>query len=139
MEKPTAKLPRGMRNNNPLNIELGDQWQGLRTEQTDGRFCQFTSLEYGYRAALIIIRNYLKKRFVTVAQIINRWAPPTENATTKYVDFVCRRAQLSPGTIIKWQNKNEVCRLVWAMAQYECGCEQSFGRVENAYAMANRS
>lgn len=134
--------PRGMRNNNPLNIELGDHWQGMRPEQTDPRFCQFQSLEYGYRAAFIIIRNYLRKRppVNTVAAIIRRWAPAKENNCTAYIDFVCKHGFfLSPNEVIRWQDKNAVCRLVYAMARYECGCDQSFGRIENAYAMANRS
>ena len=45
-------LPRGIRNNNPLNIRrtAKDQWQGLRAQQTDSAFCQFERLEYGWRA-----------------------------------------------------------------------------------------
>ena len=41
-------LPRGIRNNNPLNIRrtAKDQWKGLRAQQTDASFCQFDSLEY---------------------------------------------------------------------------------------------
>ena len=41
-------LPRGIRNNNPLNIRrtAKDQWQGLRAQQTDASFCQFESLDY---------------------------------------------------------------------------------------------
>ena len=38
-------LPRGIRNNNPLNIRrtAKDQWKGLRAQQTDASFCQFDS------------------------------------------------------------------------------------------------
>ena len=48
-------LPRGIRNNNPLNIRrtAKDQWKGLRAQQTDASFCQFESLEYGWRAMAI--------------------------------------------------------------------------------------
>lgn len=55
-------LPRGIRNNNPLNIRrtAKDQWQGLRAQQTDANFCQFESLEYGWRAAFYLLtRTYL--------------------------------------------------------------------------------
>ena len=39
-------LPRGIRNNNPLNIRRSkDQWQGLRAQQTDASFCQFETNE----------------------------------------------------------------------------------------------
>ena len=36
-------LPRGIRNNNPLNIRrtAKDQWKGLRAKQTDASFCQY--------------------------------------------------------------------------------------------------
>ena len=48
-------LPRGIRNNNPLNIRRSkDQWQGLRAQQTDASFCQFETLEYGWRTATYI-------------------------------------------------------------------------------------
>ena len=53
-------LPRGIRNNNPLNIRRSkDQWQGLRKEQTDPSFCQFENLAYGWRAAFrLLTRTY---------------------------------------------------------------------------------
>ena len=53
-------LPRGIRNNNPLNIRRSkDQWQGMRREQTDPSFCQFENLAYGWRAAFkLLTRTY---------------------------------------------------------------------------------
>ena len=51
-------LPRGLRNNNPLNIRRSkDQWQGLRAQQTDASFCQFESLEYGWNLTETYIQN----------------------------------------------------------------------------------
>ena len=53
-------LPRGIRNNNPLNIRRSkDQWQGMKKEQTDGAFCQFENLAYGWRASFMLLtRTY---------------------------------------------------------------------------------
>ena len=49
-------IPRGLRNNNPLNIRhSASRWQGARVEQTDKAFVQFTSLAMGYRAAWRIL------------------------------------------------------------------------------------
>ena len=68
--------PRGIRNNNPLNIELGDQWQGLAASQTDGRFAQFQAPEYGFRAAAKVLNTYQNKHGLTTPrQMISRWAP----------------------------------------------------------------
>lgn len=131
-------IPRGVRNNNPLNIRHGSPWQGLRTEQTDKEFCQFVSLEYGFRAAFKVIFTYLSKfpRIDTVEKIINRWAPPSENNTEEYILSVCKFGYLNRQDIIRKQDKNRVCRLVWAMARVECGQQFSFGRIENAYELA---
>lgn len=74
----TKQTPRGLRNNNPLNIRRNKiQWQGLADEQTDREFCVFRSLEYGIRAAFLVLRTYITKyRLTSVAQVIGRWAPP---------------------------------------------------------------
>ena len=84
-------LPRGIRNNNPLNIRKGkDQWKGLRAQQTDASFCQFERLEYGWRAAFYLLTRtyYHKYRLFTIRAIISRWAPPNENLTATYIENV---------------------------------------------------
>ena len=86
-------MTRGIRNNNPLNIRrvAGTKWKGQRTEQTDKSFVQFESLEWGIRAAFCILDTYRRKyQDVCVEDIINRWAPPSENATSEYIRTVCR-------------------------------------------------
>ena len=73
-------LPRGIRNNNPLNIRRSkDQWQGLKREQTDSQFCQFEDLVYGWRAAFkLLTRTYYHTyRLYTIRAIVNKWAPQT--------------------------------------------------------------
>lgn len=86
---------RGIRNMNPGNIRLGESWLGLRMKQTDPDFCQFTSMIYGCRALLKLLRTYVEKRgCTTIRKVVERWAPPSENNTTNYVLSVaaaCRR------------------------------------------------
>lgn len=84
---------RGMRNNNPLNIRRGaNKWLGevdsIRGVR-DADFCQFSSLAYGYRAAIRIFFTYQSKyRCKTIREIITRWAPPIENNTRAYINRV---------------------------------------------------
>ena len=86
--------PRGLRNNNPLNIKhSASRWQGARLEQTDQTFVQFTSMAMGYRAAWRILESYWqhfhkKQMPFTPRNIIHRWAPPTENDTKAYIRTV---------------------------------------------------
>lgn len=94
-------LPRGLRNNNPLNIRhSASRWQGVRAEQTDKAFVQFTSITMGYRAAWRILETYYKhfeaqhKPF-TPRNIIYRWAPPNENDSEAYLRRVCQLTNLA--------------------------------------------
>lgn len=137
------KLTRGMRNNNPLNIEKGNSWQGERNTQSDRRFEEFISLEYGLRAGFLILKKYLARPpkgygLETLTQIINRWAPRSENNTSSYVEFVSARSQVSKTERLKWTDKNKLCRIVQAMCIIESNADISFGRIENAYALANQ-
>ena len=95
------KLPRGLRNNNPLNIRhSASRWQGARVEQTDKAFVQFKSMKMGYRAAWRILETYFKhfeaqhKPF-TPRNIIYRWAPPNENDSEAYLRRVCQLTNLA--------------------------------------------
>lgn len=96
------RLPLGIRNNNPGNIEWGSPWEGLvpRGEATlpDGkRFCQFKDAPSGIRAIVRTLITYADKRVAadgsaidTVWEVIARWAPPSENNTPAYVSQVAR-------------------------------------------------
>ena len=90
------KEPRGIRNNNPLNIRhSADRWQGARGEQKDKSFVQFKSMAYGYRAAWKTLQSYYNRfchqsKPYTVRNIITRWVPPKENDTEAYIRTVLR-------------------------------------------------
>ena len=92
-------LPRGIRNNNPLNIRKSkDKWKGLSITQNDPSFCQFETLEYGWRAALYLLTRtyYHKYRLYTIRAIISKWAPPMENKTDAYIANVSRLTGIAP-------------------------------------------
>ena len=91
--------PRGIRNSNQLNIRRSkEQWQGLKKEQTDGAFCQFEDLVYGWRAAFkLLTRTYYHTyRLYTIRAIVNKWAPPNENNSKAYVKNVSRLTGIHP-------------------------------------------
>lgn len=119
--------PRGIRNNNPLNIRKGNNWKGERQNQTDKSFEEFVSMEYGIRAGFVLLRNYITgysgktTPFDTVRKIVKRWAPPSENATQKYIDFVAKDMNVSPDMKISFKDKKTMVSLVYAMIFVECG------------------
>lgn len=79
--------------NNPLNIRYSEknQWLGQIGERHG--FCVFSEEKYGWRAGFILLKNYYKKGFRTISQIIHRFAPASENPTSSYVSFVCGKMQ----------------------------------------------
>ena len=92
-------LPRGIRNNNPLNIRRSkNQWQGMKKVQSDTQFCQFETLDWGWRAAFkLLTRTYYHQyRLYTIRTIISRWAPPNENNTRVYIENVSRLTGIAP-------------------------------------------
>ena len=130
-------LPRGLRNNNPLNIRIGSTWIGEREHPTDNEFEQFVSLAYGVRAAFIILRRYIRRyKLNTVRLIVERWAPRTENETEKYIQFVCKDAELMPCTTIQYEDEETMCKLVGAMAFVECGQRIEVSEIIKGYSLA---
>lgn len=85
-------LPRGIRNNNPGNIRLTQtRWQGQKDVQGDTSFVEFTAPLWGLRALMrVLLTYYFRHGLDTVESIVNRWAPPHENATDHYVYSVAR-------------------------------------------------
>jgi hypothetical protein len=75
MNRYNKSQPRGIRNNNPLNIrKSGTAWQGK--VGNDGEFEIFDSAHNGIRAAARNLRTYANSHGLrTIAGIISRWAP----------------------------------------------------------------
>ena len=120
------KLPLGIRNNNPLNIRRGkSHWQGETPQPPLGGapFCKFESVEWGLRAAFILLRTYRNKyKAVCIRDIITRWAPPSENDTEKYIQNVCLWTGFGG---LQRLTEEDWPKLVQAMARQECGINLS--------------
>lgn len=133
-----AQLSRGLRNNNPLNIRKSAcKWQGKINPSTDRSFEQFSSIVYGLRAAFIIIQTYVRKHHaVTVAAVIYRWAPVSENNTENYIKNVCSLTNFHRSAPICLTNSSFMCRLVSAMARMECGAILPYDIIKKAYDLS---
>ena len=118
--------PRGIRNNNPLNIrKSSDRWQGLSTLQEDKEFFKFYSMEYGWRAAFVILcRTYYGKyKLRTIRDIVSRWAPANENNTAAYIRYVSDYTGIGPDRVLASPQERPTDWLLigYAMAVVENG------------------
>lgn len=130
------KIPRGIRNKNPLNIRKGSIWRGLASEQ-DNEFCTFINMEWGVRAAVKILRSYARRGIHTVSDIIQTWAPPIENNTNKYIQVVCSRTGFLPTHTINVYDENEVVALLLAMSFVEVATVLDERIFRKGYNLAN--
>lgn len=113
-------LPRGIRNNNPLNIKhSASNWVGMSPEQTDPTFVQFQSAEYGIRAAAKILQGYQTKYALrSVAEIIGRWSATDQGP---YIAHVSAAMGVSPNDPISLANPLTMQRMITAMIAFENG------------------
>lgn len=135
--KANSKQPRGIRNNNPLNIRIGNTWLGEVPNPSDSDFEQFVSVVYGLRAAFCILRRYIRRYHRdTIAKIISAWAPSNENNTALYISKVAKRVGIDPDATIRYEDTDTMFSLVQAMAMQECGQRVSVDDLEKAYKIA---
>lgn len=116
---------RGIKNNNPGNIvKSNTSWQGkVPLEQnTDKRFEQFISMEYGIRALMKNVITWVNRGENTIEKLIHKWAPTFENNTKKYIEKVSKDVSLSPKEIIPL-NEKMLIALAISIAQMENGTE----------------
>ena len=137
-------MTRGIRNNNPLNIRrvAGQRWKGeilpsIQGGDGGGSFVRFESIEYGIRAAFVLLRTYaIKYKANCIQDIISRWAPPSENDTEKYIKNVCLWSGLGG---LQRLTEEDWPSLVLAMARQECGALLSEDVVQKGFQLYRES
>ena len=137
----TKQLPRGIRNNNPLNIRYVERnkWKGRRETNTDGEFEQFESMKWGIRAAYILIHNYIHiYGLQSIKAIVSRWAPAEDgNDPDSYAERVRELMEkCSVNYRLDFSNGADMVRLVYAMAIVENGTRLGYHAIMEGYAMA---
>ena len=130
-------IPRGIRNNNPLNIRVGNVWLGEVKNPTDPHFEQFNSMEYGLRAGFVLLRRYIRHyKRLTIEDIISSWAPSNENNTKAYIDTVVKVSGIPSNRILHYSDKETMCKLVDAMCFVENGKHVSMEKITKGYDLA---
>jgi hypothetical protein len=121
----SKSLPRGIRANNPGNIDRNpaNKWQGLAADQSsDSRFCVFTDPTWGIRALAVTLTSYQDKYGIrTIKDIIGRWAPGHENDTDAYVRMVAQQTGLTATMRLDLHDYQFMEPIVQAIIRHENG------------------
>ncbi|MEQ1965363.1 structural protein [Xenorhabdus khoisanae] len=117
-------MTRGLRNNNPGNIDHNpaNNWQGQlpHDPKIEKRFCRFETAEYGIRALMKLLTNYHKSGYQSVAKMINRYAPNSENNTSAYIKGVAKALNVDPNQALDI-NKPTLIALAKSIIWHENG------------------
>lgn len=130
--------PRGLRNNNPLNIRHdADLFQG-EIKGNDKLFKTFSSMPYGYRAAFVILATYLSKGYNTIEKIISRWAPPSENNTRAYISTVVKYSGVAADEVLTAASGDKYILIVSAMSFVENGVNADINQIRAGFALQDK-
>jgi hypothetical protein len=115
---------RGIRNRNPLNLvhSPANNWQGLDDPPSDGRMCRFKADQWGIRAAGMLLRTYRAKyKLVTIRQLVERWAPASENNPAQYARVVSEYMGKTPDYAPNLDDPMELENMLRGMCRMENG------------------
>lgn len=123
--------------NNVLNIRASKSFSWAGQTGASKGFCDFEGIEMCRRAGLyLLMRSYRRAGVVKLEEVIKRWAPPTENNTSNYVDFVCKRSGLQRGFVLRFLS--DFASVLAAMEIVEIGVpcskrEEYFATAKDSY------
>lgn len=116
--------PRGVRNNNPGNLEASSSNPWIGQTGSDGRFAKFETPEHGIRALGRNLISYQRQGIDTVGEIINRWAPPSDNNdTAAYIKAVCAQLGVTANQPLDASNPDTLQALCAAIIKHENGSQ----------------
>ena len=130
-------MSRGLRNNNPGNIRCSRvRYKGEVRPSRDPDFKEFSTMAYGYRAVFVLLDTYRSRYgLTTIRQMLNRYAPPTENFTEGYVRFVADYSGVMPDEVVDTRSEKDMIPIVAAMSKIENGVAANIADVERGWEL----
>jgi hypothetical protein len=99
-------------------------------QSRDERFIQFEHVKWGIRAIARILITYQDKRQAndgsdidSIQEVIERWAPPVENPTGEYANFIANAIGISADTHIDIYDYGTMFYMVKSIIHFENGVQ----------------
>ena len=126
-----SSLPRGLRDNNPGDLQQpsGTSWAG--TVGMDGPFVIFPDTTWGLRALAKDLINNVNEGYDTITSLISKFAPPSENDTDSYIAAVSADTTIDPDAQLG-TDQDTVTSLMRAIVNHELGDSYSQQYVPDA-------
>ncbi|AMM17510.1 hypothetical protein AX768_25255 [Burkholderia sp. PAMC 28687] len=123
IEVPDASQPRGIRNNNPGNLNFVGQEGATLEAHPNARFARFRTPEEGLAALASQLRRYGERGLNTASAIINKYAPRSENRDSfdAYVNRLSSSVGVGADGKIDLSNPDQLNHVMGAVIQMENG------------------
>ena len=96
-------------------------------------FAMFENQTLGDRALIKLLLSYHSKGFNNISKIINRYAPPIENKTSDYVNFVSDSTKINKDSILNFNNIDQLFIIFKAIIKKETGINASLTEFNDAF------
>lgn len=93
---PTSSEPRGIRNNNPGNLNYVGQRGATLEEGSNGRFAKWKTAREGLQAMANQLRLYSDRGLDSIRKVINTYSPSSENDTESYINQLAAFMGIDP-------------------------------------------
>lgn len=128
-------LPRGIRNNNPGNINYVGQ-AGAEREYPSGRFARFKTAFDGLKALSYQLMLYAGRGINSIEKIISTWAPGNENNTEAYISAISKKMGIPANAALNLRNPQIMSSLMSGIIQHENGRNPYESELINRAALA---
>lgn len=101
----------------------------------DTAFKQFETMAWGYRAVFVLLDSYRRRGYVTLQQMIARYAPPVENDTGNYIRCISAWSGIDADEPLDTNDRTTMLAVVAAISRMENGCEAVMSDIEAGWAL----
>jgi len=125
-------MARGLNNRNPGNIRQSKgRYKGEVRPSRDPAFKQFETM-----AIFVLLHTYRTRHGLrTIAAMIARWAPPSENKTELYIRTVSRRSGIPADRPLDTRDRRTMIPIAAAISFVENGTTADMHDVEKGWEL----
>ncbi|WP_313471202.1 hypothetical protein [Atlantibacter hermannii] len=112
---------RGLRNNNPGNLNYVGQAGATKEGGPNGRFAVFETMQHGIAALYKQLQLYFSRGKDTIREIINTYAPSSENNTEAYISAIVKKLGKGADEILNSSDTETMFNLMRGIIDHENG------------------
>lgn len=114
--------PRGIRNNNPGNLNFVGQEGATREGGEGGRFAVFESMQHGVAALYKQLQLYFKRGINTLSSIVKTYAPASDNNNVDaYISALTKATGKGANEVLNSGDTATMARLMKGIVDHENG------------------